>query len=149
HVNGDDVAVLRAARTHYEEMYRKAGGVAARGRILAFLNGEAALLPRGSYSDSTGREPHRAVGSLVAVAGICSYDSDRQGLAQRYFHQALRLAKASGDRAFGGYIMALLVNQSVYMKEYRQAVAFAEAGLRAAGAHISPALATDLHAMQA
>lgn len=148
-VSGDDVAVLRAARIHFEQMYRKAGGVAARGRILAFLNGEAALLLRGSYSDAIGRELHRAVGGLVAIAGICSYDSDRQGLAQRYFHQALRLAKASGDRAFGGYIMALLVNQSVYLREYRQAVAFAEAGLRAAGAHISPALATDLHAMQA
>lgn len=143
-VSFDDVAVLRTARAHYEHMYRRAGGIATRGRILAFLNGEAALLLRGPYSDITGRELHRAVGGLVAIAGICSYDSDQQGLAQRYFHQALRLAKASGDRGFGGYVMALLVNQAVYMRDYRQAVAFAEAGTRAAGAHISPALATDL-----
>ncbi|MGW6310540.1 transcriptional regulator [Streptomyces niveus] len=144
-----EVDALRTARSHYEQMYRKAGGVATRGRVLRFLAGETAPLIRGSYTDVTGRELHRAVGGLVAVAGICSYDSDAQGLAQRYFHQALRFAKASGDRAFGGYVIALLVNQSLYMGEFRQAVAFAEAGLRTAGAHISHALACDLHAMQA
>lgn len=140
---------MRSGRGHYEQMYRKAGGVATRGRVLKFLNAETAPLLRGTYTDATGRELHRAVGGLVAVAGICSYDSDAQGLAQRYFHQALRLAKASGDRAFGGYMIALLVNQALYMREYRQAVAFAEAGLRTAGGHISHALACDLYAMQA
>ncbi|MFE0426418.1 transcriptional regulator [Streptomyces sp. NPDC058953] len=144
-----EVGTLRHARTHYEQMYRKAGGVATRSRVLGFLNSETAPLLRGSYSDATGRELHRAIGGLVAVAGICAYDSDAQGLAQRYFHQALRLAKASGDRAFGGYVIALLVNQSLFLSEPRQAVAFAEAGLRAAGSAISHALACDLYAMQA
>ncbi|MEU6080155.1 transcriptional regulator [Streptomyces sp. NPDC047108] len=144
-----DVDVLRSARTHYEQMYRRVGGVATRSRIVGFLNQETSQLLRGAYSDATGRELHRAVGGLVAIAGICSYDSNAHGLAQRYFHQALRLAKASGDRAFGGYVVALLVNQSVFLKAYRQAVAFAEAGLRTAGPHISHALATDLYAMQA
>ncbi|MFG2307037.1 transcriptional regulator [Actinacidiphila glaucinigra] len=148
-VGPSDVDVLRTARTHYEQMYRKAGGVATRARIVGFLNGETAPLLRGTYTDAIGRELYRAAGGLVAIAGICSYDSSTQGLAQRYFHQALRLAKASGDRAFGGYVIALLVNQSIFLREYRQAVAFAEAGLRTAGPHISPALATDLYAMQA
>ncbi|MFJ4631546.1 transcriptional regulator [Streptomyces sp. NPDC088847] len=149
HVGLSDVQLLVSARSHYEQMYRKAGGVATRGRVLRFLNIETAPVLRGTYTDATGRQLHRAVGGLVAVAGICAYDSDAQGLAQRYFHQALRLAKASGDRAFGGYVIALLVNQALYMREYRQAVGFAEAGVRAAGHAISPALACDLHAMQA
>ncbi|WP_406398839.1 transcriptional regulator [Streptomyces uncialis] len=144
-----DVAGLRVARGHYEQMYRMAGGVATRSRVLGFLVADTAPLMRGSYTDATGRELHRAVGGLVAIAGICAYDSDAQGLAQRYFHQALRLAKASGDRAFGGYVIALLVNQSLFLGEHRQAVAFAEAGLRTAGTAISHALACDLHAMQA
>ncbi|NUP19891.1 MAG: transcriptional regulator [Streptomyces sp.] len=144
-----DVEQLRTARGHYEQMYRKAGGVATRGRVLRFLVEDTAPLMRGTYSDQTGRQLHRAVGGLVAIAGICAYDSNAQGLAQRYYHQALRLAKASGDRAFGGYVIALLVNHALFMGEYRQAVAFAEAGLRTAGRAISPALACDLHAMQA
>ncbi|MFJ3494674.1 transcriptional regulator [Streptomyces sp. NPDC086091] len=144
-----DLAMLRAARAHYEQMYRKAGGVATRGRVVGFLTAEAAPLLRGGYTDATGRQLHRATGGLVAIAGICAYDSDAHGLAQRYFHQALRLAKASGDRRLGGYVIALLVNQSLYMREFRQAVAFAEAALRTAGADITPALASDLYAMQA
>jgi hypothetical protein len=144
-----DIQMLRAARAHYEQMYRKAGGVATRYRVVGFLNAETAPLLRGSYTDALGRQLHRATGGLVAIAGICAYDSDAHGLAQRYFHQALRLAKASGDRGLGAYVIALLVNQSLFMREHRQAVAFAEAALRAAGRQITPALAADLYAMQA
>ncbi|MEU6224337.1 transcriptional regulator [Streptomyces sp. NPDC047042] len=144
-----DIEMLRSARAHYEQMYRKAGGVATRARIVGFLNAETAPLLRGSYTDATGRQLHRATGGLVAIAGICAYDSDAHGLAQRYFHQALRLAKASGDRGLGAYVIGLLVNQALFMREFRQAVAFAEAALRAAGKHITPALASDLYAMQA
>jgi tetratricopeptide (TPR) repeat protein len=148
-VSPADIEMMRSARTHYEQMYRKAGGVATRTRIVGFLNSEAAPLLRGRYTDATGRQLHRATGGLVAIAGICAYDSDAHGLAQRYFHQALRLAKASADRGLGAYVIALLVNQALHMREYRQAVAFAEAALRAAGRHITPALASDLYAMQA
>ncbi|MGW7008982.1 transcriptional regulator [Streptomyces sp. NPDC054933] len=148
-VGQSDVDMLRTARSHYEQMYRHAGGVATRTRIVRFLNAETAPLLRGAYSDATGRQLHRAAGGLVALAGICAYDSNVQGLAQRYFHHALRLAKASEDRAFGGYVIALLVNRANYQRDYRQAVAFAEAALRSAGPYMSPALATDLYAMQA
>ncbi|MGH3326675.1 MAG: transcriptional regulator, partial [Streptomycetales bacterium] len=144
-----EISMLRVARSHYEQMYRRAGGVATHGRVVRFLTAETAPLLRGSYSDTIGRQLYRAAGGLVAIAGICAYDSDAQGLAQRYFQQALRLAKASGDRAFGGYAIALLVNQALHCGEYRQAVAFAEAGIRTSRPHLSPALATDLYAMQA
>ncbi|MEU8620421.1 transcriptional regulator [Streptomyces sp. NPDC048623] len=148
-VSDADVSMLAAARAHYEQMYRKAGGMATRARIVGFLTTETAPLLRGAYGDALGRQLHRATGGLVAVAGICAYDSDAHGLAQRYFHQALRLAKASGDRGLGAYVVALLVNQSLFMGEYRQAVAFAEAALRSAHREITPALAADLTAMQA
>ncbi|MEO3922921.1 hypothetical protein ABGB07_03425 [Micromonosporaceae bacterium B7E4] len=144
-VDASDVAMLRTARTHYESMYRQTGGIATRPRVVRFLREQTTPLLRGSYNDRTGRSLFRATGGLAAIAGICGYDSDAQGLAQRYFHQALRLAKASADRGFGGYIVALLVNQAVFLKGYRQAIAFAEAGLRTAGPHISPALKTDLY----
>ncbi|MFD6657246.1 transcriptional regulator [Streptomyces parvus] len=148
-VSPADIAMLKAARDHYEQMYRKTGGIATRSRIVRFLNAEAAPLLRGGHSDALGRSLHRATAGLVAVAGICAYDSDAHGLAQRYFHQALRLAKSSGDRGLGGYVIALLVTQSLFLGDYRRSIAFAEAALRAAGGHITPALAADLHAMQA
>lgn len=148
-IGPEHIEILKSARAHYELMYRRAGGLATRDRVVRFLGSETAPMLRGSYSDDLGRRLHRATGSLVAVAGICAYDSDAHGLAQRYFHQALRLAKASGDRGLGAYVIALIVNQSLHLREYRQAVAFAEAALRAAGRHTTPALAADLYAMQA
>ncbi|MEU9030419.1 transcriptional regulator [Streptomyces sp. NPDC048383] len=148
-IGPEHIEILRAARAHYELMYRRAGGVATRDRIVRFLGNETAPMLRGGYPDPVGRLLYRATGSLVAVAGICAYDSDAHGLAQRYFHQALRLAKASGDRGLGAYVIALLVNQSLHLRDHRQAVAFAEAALRAAGRHTTPALAADLYAMQA
>jgi hypothetical protein len=145
----DDVACIQAARNRYEQMYRRVGGVATRGRVVFFLNEYAASVLRGSYSDAVGRKLHRAVGGLVSIAGICAYDADAQGFAQGYFHQALRLAKASGDKSFGAYVIGLMTNQAMFLRDYHRTLAFAEAALRAAGTEISPALAADLNAMKA
>ncbi|NLU72003.1 transcriptional regulator [Streptomyces sp. HNM0575] len=148
-VSGVDVALLHAARGHYEHLYRNAGGVATRPRVVGFLTGEVAPLLRGEYGDGTGRELFHAAGALAAVSGICAYDADEQGLAQRYFHQALRLGKASGDRLFGGYVVSLIVNQALFLGDNRRAIACAEAVLRTRAPRYTPALATDLYAMQA
>jgi hypothetical protein len=70
-------------------------------------------------------------------------------VAQRYFFHALRMAKASGDRGFGGYVVALLANQALYLGLYRQVIQYAETALRAARQHLTPALVTDLSTLQA
>jgi hypothetical protein len=77
-------------------------------------------------------------GSLAALAGICAYDTDLHGLAQRYLFGALRMAKASADRGFGGYVIALLANQAFYLGLYRQVIQYAETALRGAGRALSP-----------
>jgi hypothetical protein len=148
-VGADQVRVLQAARLRYERMYREAGGIPVRPRVVEFLAEYAAPLVRGAYDDRTGRGLHRAAGGLAALAGICAYDADLQGIAQRYFFQALRMAKASGDRGFGGYVIALLANQALYRGSNRQVIQYAETALRGARGSLSPALITDLNALQA
>jgi hypothetical protein len=148
-VDAAQVRSLRAARTRYELMYREAGGIPVRPRVVAFLNGHATPLLRSGYDDATGRQLHRSVGGLTALAGICAYDADLQGVAQRYFFHALRMAKASGDRGFGGYVVALLANQGLYLGLHRQVIQYAETALRGAHWHLSPALITDLSTLQA
>jgi hypothetical protein len=91
----------------------------------------------------------RAVGGLAALAGICAYDADSQGIAQRYYFQALRMAKASGDRGFGGYVIALLTNQALYLRRNRQVIQYAETALRGARGNLSAALVADLNSLQA
>lgn len=148
-VGAEQVRILQAARLRYERMYREAGGIPVRPRVVEFLAESAAPLVKGAYDDPTGRGLHRAAGGLAALAGICAYDADLQGIAQRYFFQALRMAKASGDRGFGGYVVALLANQALYRGSNRQVIQYAETALRGARGSLSPALVTDLNALQA
>lgn len=148
-ISREQVRMMQAARLRYERMYREAGGIPVRPRIVEFLSGHAAPMVRGAYDDATGRELYRAAGGLAALAGICNYDADLQGMAQRYFFQSLRMAKASGDRGFGGYVIALLANQALYRGLYRQVIQYTETALRAAYGHLSPALITDLSTLQA
>ncbi|MDP9847569.1 hypothetical protein [Streptosporangium lutulentum] len=69
--------------------------------------------------------------------------------SQRYLFHALRMAKASGNLAFGGYVVALLANQAMSRAKYRYVIQYAETALRGARGHLSPALVTDLHTLQA
>jgi tetratricopeptide (TPR) repeat protein len=148
-VGASDVQMIIDAHRHYEQMYRNSGGLSAKIRLERFLNECANPIFAGSYHDRTGRQLLRAVGSLVALAGICSYDCEHYGAAQHHFEHALRLADSSGDLRFGGYVYALMVNQALALKDFRQAVDFTDAAIGYASGHISPALTADLWAMQA
>jgi hypothetical protein len=148
-VTREHARALRAARARYESMYRVAGGIPVRARITELLAVQVAPLIKGTYDDAIGRELFRAAGGLAALAGICAYDADLQGIAQRYYFQALRMAKASGDRKFGGYVIALLANQTLYLGRNRQVIQYAETALRGAHGSLSAALVTDLNSLQA
>ena len=148
-VSREQVRALRAARARYEGMYRVVGGIPVRARVAELLAVQVAALVKGTYDGATGRELFRAAGGLAALAGICAYDADLQGTAQRYYFQALRMAKASGDRGFGGYVIALLTNQALYLGRNRQVIQYAETALRGAHGSLSAALVTDLNSLQA
>lgn len=148
-VGTGDIEMLRTARDHFEQMYRQVGGVAVWPRLVQFLNNHAAPRLRSSYSKDAGRTIQRAAGGLVALAGVCAYDADRQGVAQRYYLDALGMAKTSADRAFGVYVIDLLATQAFLLGEHRQVLRYAEAGLRGDRQDIPAALLADLHTMQA
>jgi hypothetical protein len=57
--------------------------------------------------------------------------------------------KASGDRGFGGYVVALLANQALYLGLYRQVIQDAETAPQGTREHLTPALVTDLSTLQA
>jgi hypothetical protein len=59
---------------------------------------------------------------------------------------ALRMAKASGDRQFGAYILSLLATHALQQDHCTLTVQYAEVGLRSASA-LSPALIADRHTL--
>lgn len=146
-VDQADVRRLRRARDRYQEMYRRVGGIPTRPRIIAALTEHVAPLLREAYDDSTGRQLFRAAGGLAALAGVCAYDADQQALSQRHLFAALRMAKASADRGFGGYVVALLANHALHLGGHRLVIQYAQTALRAARGRLGPALVADLHAL--
>lgn len=145
-VTADSVRRLRRLRSHYQAMYRRVGGMPVRHRLVGTLNRDVAPLLHGAYDNELGRDLHRAVGGLVALAGIFAYDVDLYALAQRYLFDALRMAKASRDKQFGAYIVGLLATHALQRDERLLAVQYAETGLRVASS-LSPALVADLHTL--
>ena len=100
-VTGGDIAALRSVGELFRTLDHAYGGGHARQALVRYLEHEAEPMLRGTYGEQTGRRLFAAAADLTRLAGWTSYDIAAHGLAQRYFVQALRLAQAAGDRAYG------------------------------------------------
>lgn len=89
------------------------------------------------------------VGALLRLAAWTAYDIGYHRLAQSYFVQALRLAKAAGNRTLGGRIFAGMSHQANFLGHYQRAVDLARAaheGFRGQGTPTAIALAWAMEA---
>jgi hypothetical protein len=128
-VGRSDIDALREMCAAFINADRRLGGGYARSTLLHYVNQVVLPLLKGSYDDVIGRELMAATARLCDLCGYMSFDSGRQGLAQRYFIQALRLAQASGNRALGAHILTDMAMQTHYFGEATQALNLASAGL--------------------
>ncbi|KRV50047.1 transcriptional regulator [Wenjunlia vitaminophila] len=101
-----DVAAVRATTQALVELDHRFGSGHIRPVLVHYLNSVVSGLLGGSYTEATGRQLFAAVSRLTELAGYMAVDTGQPGLAQRYYIQALRLAQAAGDRAYGGYVLA-------------------------------------------
>jgi hypothetical protein len=126
------MSLFRLVRSTWEmcgaftDVDQRLGGGYAR---LHYVNQVVLPLLQGSYNDTIGRELMAAMARLCDLCGYMSWDSGRQGLAQRYFIQALRLDQASGNRALGAHILADMTTQAHSLGDAAQALDLASAGL--------------------
>ena len=93
------------------------------------LRVEAAPLLLGSYSDEVGRALFGATAELTRLAGWMAFDTGQQEAAQRYYIQALRLARAAADVPLGGYVLASMSLQAIYRGFADEGVDLAQAAL--------------------
>lgn len=101
-----DVEAVRAMTTALGDLDHRFGGGHVRPVVVHYLNSVVSGLLAGSYRESVGRELFAAVARLTELGGYMAVDTGQPGLAQRYYIQALRLAQAADDRAYGGYVLA-------------------------------------------
>ncbi|WP_327311186.1 MULTISPECIES: regulator [unclassified Streptomyces] len=148
-VSGGDVAALRSVGELFRTLDNAYGGGHARQALVRYLEHETEPMLRGTYGEATGRRLFSAAADLTRLAGWTSYDIAAHGLAQRYFVQALRLAQAAGDRAYGSYVLITMSRQAVYLGHGREAVQLARVAQQGIGSSAPPVVQALLHAVEA
>ncbi|MFE0702737.1 MFS transporter [Streptomyces sp. NPDC058872] len=114
-VGHSDVAKLREAAEDARRWDSKYGGGDWRSSMVPeCLRVDAAPLLLGSYSDEVGRALFGATAELTRLAGWMAFDTGQQEAAQRYYIQALRLARGAADVPLGGYVLASMSLQATY-----------------------------------
>jgi hypothetical protein len=125
-----DVAKLREAADEARRWDSKYGGGDWRSSMVPeCLRVDAAPLLLGSYSDEVGRSLFGATAELTRLAGWMAFDTGQQEAAQRYYIQALRLARAAADVPMGGYVLASMSLQATYRGFADEGVDLAQAAL--------------------
>jgi len=148
-VTGGDISALRSVGELFRSLDDMYGGGHARQALVRYLEHECEPMLRGSYGEQTGRRLFAAAADLTRLAGWTSYDIAAHGLAQRYFVQALRLAQAAGDRAYGSYVLVTMSRQAVYLGHGREAVQLARVAQQGVGTNAPPVVQALLHAVEA
>ncbi|AZM46726.1 transcriptional regulator [Streptomyces sp. WAC 06738] len=105
-VTRTDVIAVRETTATLATLDRRYGSGHYRPVTVHYLNSVVSGLLAGRYDDALGRELLAAAARMTELAGGMAADTGLPGVAQRYYVQALRLADAAGDRAFGGYVLA-------------------------------------------
>jgi hypothetical protein len=148
-VGRTDVDAVWSMCSAFADADHRLGGGHARRALICYADEVVAPLLTGRYTDQTGRELFAAAARLCDIAGFMCFDSDHQGLGQKYFIMALRMAKTSGDQALGAHILTDMSMQAQHQRHAREAVALADAAVTAAGRSGSATVLARCHAVQA
>ncbi|WP_328911946.1 MULTISPECIES: hypothetical protein [unclassified Streptomyces] len=109
------------------------GGAAVRHRVEADLRLVTRLLAGGPRGGTARARLLRVAADLAQLGGWAATDTGRHAAAQRYYLTGLRLAHTAGDRGMAVALWGGLALQAVIADRPRDAVAAAEAAVRAAG----------------
>jgi hypothetical protein len=125
-----DAAKLRQAAEEARRWDSRYGGGDWRSSMVPeCLRRDATPLLLASYSDEVGRALFGATAELTRLAGWMAFDTGQHEAAQRYYIQALRLARAAADVPLGGYVLASMSLQATYRGAAEEGVDLAQAAV--------------------
>ncbi len=123
-----DVARIRETTLRFCDIDDLYGGGHARSAVVAYLVNDVAPLLRGT----TGRarpDLFRAASQLTYLAGWMAVDGGANGLGQKYYIQAMRLADEAGDPLMRATVLRSLTVQAIELDHLAQALDLAEAAI--------------------
>ncbi|UUN27541.1 transcriptional regulator [Streptomyces sp. FIT100] len=149
-VGASDVEAVRAMTEALKALDHRFGSGHVRPVVVHYLNSVVSGLLSGSYREPVGRELFAAVARLTELAGYMAVDTGQPGLAQRYYIQALRLAQAADDRAYGGYVLAASMSHlAAQLGNPREIAQLARAAQEGARGRVTPRAQAMFHAAEA
>jgi tetratricopeptide (TPR) repeat protein len=129
-VGTGEVDAVRHMIATFSQADERFGGGHARLAIVAYLTNDVAGYLRSSFgSDDERRSMFSAAAELTYLVGWMAFDSGQQGLAQRYYLRALRLANEAGDGALGGFILRAMAHQAVDLGHGQACLRLADSAL--------------------
>ncbi len=145
-----DVDVVREMTRAYRRLDNRYGGGHARPTIVRYLHAEVApLVKQGRYDAKVGSALMGATAELTQLAGWMAYDDGAHGLAQRYFIQALSLARGAQDPALGAEVLAAMSHQAVYLGHSSEGIGLARNARTSALRAGIPAIVAEAEVMEA
>lgn len=123
---------------------RQVGGGYVYGAVIGYLTRE--VTPRVL---TTTPGAYAAAAALTEMAGWMAHDAGRDGLAQRHFDRALRLASLTDDVELRAHVHASMSHLAQHADRFHEALRLAEVGASMIKKEHGPAIAARLHAMEA
>ncbi|MER5744468.1 transcriptional regulator [Streptomyces sp. NPDC059913] len=149
-VGMSDVAAVRSMTAALVDLDHRFGSGHVRPVLVHYLNSVVSGLLSGAYRESVGRQLFAAVARLTELGGYMAVDTGQPGLAQRYYIQALRLAQAADDRAYGGYVLAASMSHlAAQLGNPREIAQLARAAQEGARGHVTPRAEAMFYAAEA
>ncbi|MGQ0776123.1 MAG: hypothetical protein ACT4NY_17145 [Pseudonocardiales bacterium] len=115
---------------------RQGGGGAALFYVNAQFQAVAQLLHAAEHSGQITRRLLVAWAELGQLAGWMAADTERHGLAQRYYLTALRAAHNAGDKALGAHVLGAMACHAAIREQAADAISLGTAAVELA--HRSP-----------
>ncbi|WP_263251660.1 hypothetical protein [Saccharopolyspora rosea] len=138
-----DIERVRTTTDFFARLDNQYGGGHARRSLVQFLRSDLAILLRGNYSDETAASLFSVGAEATLLAAWMSYDAGLNGLAQRYFIQALRLACEGDDRLLAGSILdAMSHHATTFLGKFREAANLARAARMGTSSVATPTLSS-------
>ncbi|MFF4557130.1 hypothetical protein [Streptomyces sp. NPDC001422] len=143
-----DVAVVRSMTDRIADILDELGGAHARPMAAAFIVNSVASYLRADGSEAVKNDMRAAASDLVYLTGWMAMYEKAHGLGQRYYRQALGLAKAGGDQVTYCRTLRGMALQAANLKHANKALQLADSAAEAAP-QAGPRLQAFLRGQQA
>jgi len=147
-IGAGDVAVVRSMTDRIAEILDELGGAHARPMAAAFIVNSVASYLRADGTEVVRNDMRAAASDLVYLTGWMAMYEKAHGLGQRYYRQALGLAKAGSDQVTYCRTLRGMALQAANLKHANKALELADSAAEAAPS-AGPRLQAFLRGQQA